>query len=209
MDENAQNIIVEYKLKQILYLEFSNTFTSLLENILKHSNYKYQISRRIKKLGGLKEKIERKKQKGIVYKALTDIEDIVGIRIIFYTEADRGKFIKRLSKEFVREIEVDETSKISGYSAMHVILCFGENRLKLGEYKKFRGLKAELQLTLILDHAWAEIEHDILYKQDTELLGKNKCAHLRLKERMGKIMNNHIRQASSELEDIMIEIKKN
>jgi hypothetical protein len=39
-----------------------------------------------------------------------------------------------------------------------------ENRLALPEYARFRGLVAELQVRTILQHAWAEIEHEIQYK---------------------------------------------
>ena len=36
--------------------------------------------------------------------------------------------------------------------------------MALPEYARYDGLKAEIQVRTILQHAWAEIEHDIQYK---------------------------------------------
>ena len=45
----------------------------------------------------------------------------------------------------------------------------GSNRRKLSEYKKFDGLVAEIQIRTVLQHAWAEIEHDIRYKSTSTI----------------------------------------
>jgi len=51
-----------------------------------------------------------------------------------------------------------------GYLSVHYLVRLGSNRRKLSEYKKFDGLVAEIQARTVLQHAWAEIEHDIRYK---------------------------------------------
>jgi ppGpp synthetase/RelA/SpoT-type nucleotidyltranferase len=50
------------------------------------------------------------------------------------------------------------------YKARHLIVGFNEGRLRLFEYRQFRGLRFEIQLCSILEHAWNEIEHDRGYK---------------------------------------------
>jgi ppGpp synthetase/RelA/SpoT-type nucleotidyltranferase len=76
----------------------------------------------------------------------------------------------------------------------------------LSEYRKFEGLKCEIQLTSILYHAWAEIEHDIFYKEAAQMkrLHPKRLDHFR--RRMAKIMKKHIKKASSKFEDIMVQI---
>jgi ppGpp synthetase/RelA/SpoT-type nucleotidyltranferase len=51
-----------------------------------------------------------------------------------------------------------------GYQSVHYVIRLKANRTGLPEYERYAGLRAELQLRTILQHAWAEIEHDIQYK---------------------------------------------
>jgi hypothetical protein len=51
-----------------------------------------------------------------------------------------------------------------GYESYHFLVELKKTRLVLPEYSRFRGMRAEVQLRTILQHAWAEIEHDIQYK---------------------------------------------
>ncbi len=208
MKQLTKNILKEYKLKSVLYEEFAHAISSLLEIILKENGYKYYIHSRLKEDKSLETKIERKKLKGKIYKNLTDIKDIAGVRIIFYTESDRKKFIKKIKKEFGESLQIKKNSKLSGYTAVHAILSFGKDRLKLAEYKAFKGLECEIQLSLILEHAWAEIEHDILYKESWGFKEHDRLRYLLMKEKMARIMRNHINQASTELEKVVLQSNK-
>jgi ppGpp synthetase/RelA/SpoT-type nucleotidyltranferase len=180
----------------------------LLEDMLKKDNFKYHINNRLKDVASLSEKIERKRNKGTVYKHLQDINDIVGIRIIFYTETDKKNFIKILKDDLKDAMKIKRAKGPHGYSSTHVIASLGEKRSALSEYKRFKDLKCEIQLTLILNHAWAEIEHDILYKADKAMSQIDSTYHETLKVRMEKIMSHYIKKASFELEKISQEIKK-
>jgi hypothetical protein len=51
-----------------------------------------------------------------------------------------------------------------GYQSIHYVVELRPNRTVLPEYARFRGMRAEIQLRTVLQHAWAEIEHDIQYK---------------------------------------------
>jgi putative GTP pyrophosphokinase len=46
------------------------------------------------------------------------------------------------------------------YSSLHFVCLLNEHRSCLGEYQKYTELKFEIQVRSILQHAWAEIEHD-------------------------------------------------
>ena len=208
MNTSTQNILTEYRTNHNLYNDFSYVMYNLLEDMLKKGKYKYHINNRIKNVTSLSEKIKRKKIRGKQYENIKEIEDIVGIRIVFYVEADRNKFIKSMRRDFGNEVEIKKTTGPYGYSSIHAIASLGQKRSKLVEYKRFKGLKCEIQLTLILNHAWAELEHDILYKANGTVGQVNPKYYESLKIRMKKIMSQYIQRASSELESIVKEINR-
>jgi len=47
---------------------------------------------------------------------------------------------------------------------VHYLVSLSPQRVTLPEYARYAGLIAEIQARTILQHAWAEIEHDIQYK---------------------------------------------
>ena len=51
-----------------------------------------------------------------------------------------------------------------GYLSLHYVVSFLPSRLSLTEYRNFAEYKAEIQIRSILQHTWAEIEHDLGYK---------------------------------------------
>src|SRR5207249_2570243 len=48
--------------------------------------------------------------------------------------------------------------------SVHYSVRLSDNRSGLPEYARFAELVAEIQVRTIMQHAWAEIEHDIQYK---------------------------------------------
>ena len=192
-----QSIIEEYREKWSLYHDFCVTMKNLLVYLLVDKKYKYQISYRIKSLDSLTEKIAKKNEEGKNYKKLSDIDDLAGIRIVFYLESDKKRFVSDLFKEFTsQKLTLEERHKKKGYRATHVRAKFGRKRLILGEYKRFKGLKCEIQLTSALYHAWSEIEHDLFYKPNVKIDKGKREALLKLKRDLQKTMTNHIEKAS-------------
>jgi len=101
-----------------------------------------------------------------------DRRDLAGARLIFYTNNDVTRFLasQLIGENF--EIENDSTrihyptpeNKGAQYRAIHYTVWLREDRIRLPEYAKFTGLRCEIQVQTILDHAWSETSHDILYK---------------------------------------------
>jgi ppGpp synthetase/RelA/SpoT-type nucleotidyltranferase len=101
-----------------------------------------------------------------------DRRDLAGARLIFYTNNDVDRFLaSRLVRENF-EIEEDSTkihhptpeNKGARYRAVHYTVRLREDRIRLPEYAKFAGLRCEIQVQTILNHAWSETSHEILYK---------------------------------------------
>ena len=207
MESNVKKIVDDFREKRALYEEFCLVMHKMLESMLIADDYKYQIFYRIKELDKLEEKIIRKEKEGKIYDKLEDLEDLAGLRILFYLEADKNKFVKKLLSELTGEVTIENHKKLSGYESTHIITSFGKKRISLSEYNKFDGLKCEIQLTLILQHAWSEIEHDMIYK-DTLRIKSDKKKGLFIKREMKKILSKYLIKASAELNKLVKKIKK-
>lgn len=202
----TNKILSAYKIQRPLYESFASIMRKLIDELLTQGGYKYQISVRVKNDYRLEEKIKRKYLLGKSYKKLSDIEDLVGIRIIFYTESDKEDFIKDLKKEITGQLDLQEIKKESGYAATHIITGLGPKRLRLVEYRPFGGLKCEIQITSALYHAWAELEHDIIYKDIDKFGDFDPANHEFIKNKLKEILEKHIRKATEEFEKIKEQI---
>ena len=110
-------------------------------------------------------------------------------------------FVAPPTKELTRgKLTIEDHRKDSGYRATHVLAQYGRKRLALNEYRRFAGMKCELQLTSALFHAWSEIEHDILYKRCRPLRPLPRTVVQALKEQLNRAMEHHIQPASEILE---------
>ena len=105
---------------------------------------------------------------------MISITDLVGLRIITYFEDD----IDKIAEIFKTEFDIDFPNSVDkrlvesdkfGYRSLHYVASLSEERAKLTEYKKYKGLKFEVQIRSILQHSWAEIEHDLGYKGENEI----------------------------------------
>lgn len=170
----------EQKLNMEKFLiSIENTLKQLIdsEEILVHS-----ITSRIKDRDSLKKKIEVKAK----YKDISDITDICGIRIITFFSDEVNRIAEMLESEFsvdmknsIDKREIDDPSKF-GYVSLHYVLSLNDKRRSLKENEKFKNIKFEVQVRTILQHAWAEIEHDLGYKHEGDIpeIVKRKFARL-------------------------------
>ena len=199
LELREKNLISEFGKKRPLYEDFCLAVQKLLLTLLKKKKYKYQIYHRVKSLYSLKEKVNRKKNCGKTYKNLSDIKDLAGVRIIFYLESEKKKFIKDL-EEMPHLTDIEELEKNNGYRAQHALIALDDG--------KFRGLKCEIQLVSIFNHAWAELEHDWLYKDRYNLKIKNPEMYEILKSQMEIIFKSYVRKLNSKLEKVAKQVPK-
>jgi putative GTP pyrophosphokinase len=161
-----KDLISEFKDNQDLFDSFKDRISNLLEDLLFGAKIiTHQINSRTKTSDSLSNKITKKDK----YTDLADITDIVGIRVITYLDSDVDRVENLIRKEF----EIDKKNSIDkrilqsnefGYRSLHLVASIDSSRLKLTEYQRYNGLKFEIQIRSILQHAWAEIEHDLGYK---------------------------------------------
>jgi len=101
-------------------------------------------------------------------KPMSDITDLAGVRVITFFPSTVGEVCQLIQEEFevIERVDHRRAPNVTA-SWLSKRSLFGSvrgHRRKLSEYKKFDGLIAEIQVRTVLQHAWAEIEHDIRYK---------------------------------------------
>ena len=117
---------------------------NLLEGFLRGEKFKFQIFQRPKDKEKLAEKIERKTRDDKEYKALDGIEDLAGVRVVFYLEDDKKRFLRQFSEEFKKcIITAEEKYDPQGYRGQHFIFHLNKERSSLVEYRKYAGLKCD------------------------------------------------------------------
>lgn len=149
------------------YKRLSSKVESLLAEVFESKNISYHIiTSRAKTLESVTGKISKNKYD----KPKEQIQDYSGIRIITYVEDEVQKICDTIESIF--EIDWENSSNKSealgldkvGYKSVHYIASLDDKRLNLPEYKQYQGKCFEIQVRTILQHAWAEIEHDRNYK---------------------------------------------
>jgi ppGpp synthetase/RelA/SpoT-type nucleotidyltranferase len=125
----------------------------------------HQVSARAKSPDSTASKI-RKKQYGDPVRQLTDQ---IGVRVILHYSKDVDTVANALRAAF----DVDPRRSIDkrkvlglrqfGYRSVHLLVRLG-NRLQDPRFVAFKTMWFEIQVRSILDHAWAEIEHELCYK---------------------------------------------
>jgi ppGpp synthetase/RelA/SpoT-type nucleotidyltranferase len=144
-----------------------------------------------------------------------DRRDLAGARLIFYTNNDVARF---LASPLIRdnfEIEEDSTrihhlsqeNQGVRYRAVHYTIRLREERLSLPEYSRFAGLRCEIQIQTILEHAWAETSHDILYKNKLGD-GYGGKAMKSIERRFDRIMDEYLVRAGYEMQKAQEEYER-
>lgn len=183
-EKNVDSIMKEYDSVQGLYKDFSKKIKELLSVFLETQAINvHSIAFREKGKDSLREKLEDSENK---YMELGNVTDLAGIRVITYFSDDVDKLANIIEKEFDVDYSnsIDKRKKLDpdrfGYLSLHYIIKLREDRLKLTEYNRFASCCAEIQVRTILQHTWAEIEHDLGYKSELAIPTEERRSFSRL-----------------------------
>ncbi|MCD1279903.1 (p)ppGpp synthetase [Psychrobacter sp. CCUG 69069] len=164
-------ILKEYDKNKDVLENLDKSLETLINSLLKQKGIKvHQIQTRVKDRDSLEKKILAKQK----YKSLDDITDIVGVRIITYFDDEVDQIATLIEEEFVidQDNSVDKRKIDSdkfGYRSLHYVANLKKDRTNLPEYSSYKEQKFEFQIRTILQHSWAEIEHDLGYKGEFEI----------------------------------------
>ncbi|HXX33221.1 MAG TPA: hypothetical protein VEM15_01985 [Thermodesulfobacteriota bacterium] len=149
------------------YESLTHTVCAMLEGLLKEKHIDYlSVYGRAKNIDSFTGKIRRKHYGD----PTTDIHDLSGVRVIAFIESDVQKIAELIKSAFTVHFDksLDKTDELgtdrTGYRSIHLVCDLGKQRVSLPEYAPFKGLLFEVQVRTVLQHAWAEVEHDRNYK---------------------------------------------
>jgi putative GTP pyrophosphokinase len=164
----TSKLLADFDLAGDIYARYADKLEGLVAEILLAEDVNYHsVTSRPKARASLEKKILIADGK---YDELNEITDCVGVRIITYFEDDVDRIASIITKEFDIDVQnsVDKRDLLDpdrfGYLSLHYVASLPAIRSNLLEYRRFGGMKAEIQIRSILQHAWAEIEHDLGYK---------------------------------------------
>lgn len=157
-----------------LYKEFAEVLRNLLLEAFKANHIQvHSIEARAKAVDSFGRKAfapsEEDPSKPKYPNPLADMTDLAGARVITFFPRTLQDVDGVIRKEFDVTEKSDRAQVLIkeerfGYASVHYLVRLKDNRTSLLEYRRFTGLVAEIQVRTILQHAWAEIEHDIQYK---------------------------------------------
>lgn len=169
--QSHKEIVEEYSLSRGNYEDCLNYVENTVKNIIKSQSINvHEIIGRVKTEESLSGKVKRKD-----YSNLAEITDLCGIRIITYFSDDVDKIAELISQEFEVDVEntIDKRKSEDptkfGYVSLHYVVSLKEENSSPILYSRFKNMKLELQIRTVMQHAWAEIEHDLGYKSKEDI----------------------------------------
>ena len=192
------------------YAEFAETVMVIVEKAIQASDLPrpQSIQHRAKSPKRLKDRLE---ESGKLHSDNIENErrDLAGVRIIFYTNMDVERFLTsrlifenfEIERDATRIHHPTEENEQRRYRAIHYTVRLKEDRDKLPEYSKFKGLRCEIQIHTILNHAWSETSHDIAYKNKPREGFGNKAME-EINNRLNQIMDKCLLPADYEFQRV-------
>ena len=165
MSSKGKETLEQYRTQKSLFEQIEEIAVEKISGAVKSSSVPvYGINHRIKAEKSLAGKLERKGDK---YTSLSDITDILGIRVICYFSDDVDTVADSVEKLF----DVDWKESIDkrkildinsfGYLSVHYICSLRDD----GSIpKELLNKRFEVQMCSLMQHVWAVMDHDLGYK---------------------------------------------
>jgi ppGpp synthetase/RelA/SpoT-type nucleotidyltranferase len=205
--------------KQFDYAALAETMESILRAAIAAHPGAFrlqQVQRRAKNPASLKKKLEDRNLLSTTTLE-ADIKDLAGCRLIFYTNSDVSRFLQ--SGIIQDNFDVDwERTKIhhpvpgktdpdNFFISNNYVVRLKVDRTALPEYARFSDIWCEVQVQTTLNHAWSEMEHDILYKKPV-VEGFGGKLFEAIRQRLQTIMKTHLLPAGYEFQKVLDDFER-
>lgn len=162
LDPHSEAILDEYRKNLPLFKAAETKLTKMIGDCLSNAGLRVAgLESRVKSESSLAGKLELK---GAKYKSLADITDVIGLRIITFYRDD----VDIVASAIERLFEVDWENSVDkrkildldsfGYLSLHYVCRIPDMPFRM-----------EVQMRSLLQHAWANLNHDTGYKSGLEI----------------------------------------
>lgn len=210
--KNKENLESWYLGERSKFDLLGNKIVSILNEIIETEEIQvHSISSRSKEVESFLNKAMKEKYKN----PLEEIHDLAGIRIITFVRSDVEKVSNIIKRTFNidNENSIDKGAELGidkvGYRSVHFVAEMTEDRLKLADYQRYTGMKFEIQVRTIMEHAWADLSHDRNYKFNGVLPNEND-----IKRRFSliaatiELLDRQFDELANEIDSYDVEVKK-
>lgn len=125
------------------------------------------IEGRVKSWDSIVAKLERKR---LEPKALHEIEDLLGLRVIFLFQRDLDSFHESLGKTFNILSSEDTSARLKdaqfGYKSRHYSVTLPDEWKNVPSLSGLTAQKMEVQVRTLAQHIWAAASHKLQYKHE-------------------------------------------
>jgi len=179
LEAHGQAAVSAYLREQQFYEALASVIARVLQECLKKRDIKvHSVQYRAKDPSSLERKAatpsDADPNSPKYRNPLKEITDLAGVRVITHFPSTIEEVDRLLNDEFEIIERSDKSDELIeeerfGYQSVHYLVRIRSDRARLAEYERFVSAIAEVQVRTILQHAWAEIEHDIQYKSATTI----------------------------------------
>ena len=169
--EVVRAAVREYAAQHGELLRAGQEAVDLVRGLLDEAGINYlSVTGRTKSVSSFAEKAARTKAGSPLYSdPLTQITDLLGVRVITYVRDDVDAVADVLAEQVIVHDDRDwglQTANEGrfGYASRHLMIGLDPARETHPDFAHLRGHAAQVQVRTVLQHAWAEFEHDIRYK---------------------------------------------
>ena len=173
MDSHAQELLAQYQSLLPVYSQIAEVIPGKLKEFFDEAGIIVAaLEHRVKTEDSLAGKL---KLKGGKYGDIFDITDIVGLRVITFYIDDVDKvasIIERLFEiDWENSIDKRKAHEIDsfGYLSLHYICRIPESSYTDPGHPELNKIRFEVQMRTVLQHAWANMNHDTGYKSGVEI----------------------------------------
>lgn len=162
LDPHSEMILQEYKERLPQFKEAERRHVESIRDYLSKAGIRIAgLESRIKTESSL---IGKLLLKGTKYKSLADVTDIVGFRVVTFYPDD----VDKVASVIDRYYEIDWDNSVDKRK-LHDIDSFGYLSLHYVCRMPDMPYRMEIQMRTLMQHAWANMYHDIGYKSGVEI----------------------------------------